>query len=106
MATPTARGHEGRREPREHRLVERSPVAAVDEDERAARRERGKEVDAVPRIGPVRHVDLALEGAAHVRGILLPAREEGGMLGHQRAVVVLALDEIVGRAMGGKSTSL
>ncbi len=89
-----AGGDPGRREPGEHRLVEGAPVAAVDEDERAARLRRGKKIEAMARIGAVGNVELARKRCADESRVLLPSREKRRMLRHQRAIVVLALDEI------------
>src|SRR5205823_7482675 len=80
--------------PREHALVEAAPIAAVDEDEEAARVLRGKDVHAMARILAVGYVDVAAQRRAHERGILLPACEERRMLRHQGSIVVLALDEL------------
>ncbi len=66
----------------------------MDEHERPARLRSGEKIEAMARIGTVGNVELARKRGAHERRILVPTLEERRMLRHQRAIVVLALDEI------------
>ena len=66
----------------------------MDEHERPARLRSGEKIEAMARIGTVGNVELARKRCADESRVLLPSREKRRMLRHQRAIVVLALDEI------------
>ncbi len=74
-------------------LVERAPVAAVDEQERAARLARREQVDGLSWPRPIAHVQARLEALARSRAVGGPAREPLRVIRERRPVVVLALDE-------------
>src|SRR5207344_1212669 len=82
-----------RREEREVLLVERAPVAAVDEHHaRAVAAARRKEVDRLPRHVAIAAVELAVERGTGARRGIRPAREVLRVVGHQRPVVVLRFE--------------
>src|SRR5262245_58137230 len=70
-------------------LVERAPVAAVDEHQTGAvALGRREQVELLPRHLAVGQVELRAQRAARVRRRLGPAREELRVIGNQLAVVV------------------
>src|SRR4051812_43497567 len=88
----------GGREEGEVLLVERAPVAAMDEHHAAAvALARGEEVDRLPRLIAVAQVEMARHGAARALRGLAPASEVLRVVGDQVAVVVLTSED---RAIG------
>jgi len=82
-----------RSQPREVRLVERAPIAAVQEhEERRSRRGRRKEVELLGRRVAVGDVAEHRGAAAHRGRLVGPAREDAGGVGDRRAGVVFAIE--------------
>lgn len=81
----------------EHGDVERTPIAAVEDDEERAVRFVAvgmEEVDRVARMRSVRDAELraARAGTPIGRGIATPAGDDLGMLGNPGAIVVFGLE--------------
>src|SRR2546427_9052620 len=80
---------------REVLLVERAPVAAVDEHHAGAvALARREEIERLARHVAVAALEIAGHGAARAHRALAPAREELRMLRHQLAVVVFPAERI------------
>src|SRR5581483_3753742 len=78
-------------------LVERHPVAAVDEEvdgRRAAALRRQEEVDRLPGPGPVTEVEPDRQRGPGPRALRGPARQVLGVAGDLAAVVVLAIQRL------------
>ncbi len=97
-----AGGDQRRRDPREIALVERAPVAAVQEHEQwRVRRGCGKEVEPLGRRRSVGKVVETRAAPPHRRRFVGPALQDRGCVGDRRAGVVLAI-ECGGAEMHGR----
>src|SRR5205814_6801651 len=86
--------HQWRGHKRKIRFVERAPVTAVDEYERAARPARGNEkIERFFGSGPIAQIHLWTKRAYRGLRQFGITSDKARMVGHRRAIVVAALDK-------------
>ena len=74
------------------RFVERAPIAAVDEYQCATYIGRVEDIEPVARLGAISKIERAARGAAQKSRLAPPAIENGGVFGHQCAIVVFGFE--------------